>query len=261
MTFQDITIKGGNQQFANTIINTGGQKSKDMTIQNLIAQGKTEQAIKILVENEVEGALTLSARWYQLKREKLQGVIHESDAKLEHNQINNSVLYYAKESEKPINIPTSTSTVCFSDVMQLNEAILQKIIKDNRRRRNHIAVKAEELMTAFRTHKDAKAANPSHDPSGRRIKALQASFKELMDSLSETKKDEIEVVVKRVNNLLSAPIPSYDNLNEAYNLVCGRGYTDSYVMQQLQARPNDTEVRITIAEKIEGFLGGLTITK
>lgn len=57
----------------------------------------------------------------------------------------------------------------------------------------------------------------------------------------------------RIEKLLSAPTPSYDDLNEAYKLTSGRGMKDEWCEQMLRERPDDKNVRWDMTEKIEAY--------
>ena len=89
------------------------------------------------------------------------------------------------------------------------------------------------------------------------MKQIKQAEKDLQNELDEEKLDSLENIVNRINGLLLETIPPYQNLSEAYKLASGRGMRDTWIEQQLSLMPDDIEVKITIAERIETFAANI----
>lgn len=223
-----------------------------MNIQNLIAAGKIETAIQTLVDNGIDGATLLMSRYNSAKRQNTLGLVDSSEHQRTMNQIAHAALSYAG-NENAYQAPPQYSapkTTVFSD---FNEKALLEIVTTNKRRRPEIAAEAQSILNEYRAWKDEKTVTPSYDPVNRRFKALQVKADELVKRLSDEKEVSLEKIVERIAKLLESPVPEYSDLKEAFSLASGRGFRSSWIEQQLQSQPNDEEVRISIAEKIEEF--------
>lgn len=221
-------------------------------IQNLIANGKTEQAIQCLLDQNCQEAVLLMSRYNRAKKENLQGMVSSSEHQRTMNQINHSVLSLVGSENTYQALPqySAPQTAVFGD---FNEKALLEIVTSNKRRRPEIATEAQTILNEYRTWKDEKTVTPSYDPVNRRFKALQVKADELVKRLSDEKEVSLEKIIERIAKHLEAPVPKYSDLKEAFDLAAGRGFRSSWIEQQLQSMPNDEEVRISIAEKIEEF--------
>lgn len=224
-----------------------------MNIQQLIQLGKIDAALTLLPQTTE--TIMLTSRFNALKRNSNLGLITFQEAAMQQNQIVNAILNLASDStiSSTSSIPISRPTV----VGDFNESALIGIVANNKRRRIEIAEEAQKILNDYRSYKDQKAQTPTFDPANRRFKALQEAANQLINRLETEKENDLVKTVERIAALLEAPIPTYEELNEAYNLACGRGFKKTYIEQQLQNRPDDEEVRIIIAEEIEGFAASL----
>ena len=226
-----------------------------MDIQQLIQSGKIEAALMLLPHTT--DAIMLKSRFNSLKKDTHLGLISFHEASLQRNQIAHAILNLANDST--INSTSQFSISRPTVVEDFNETALMSIVANNKRRRVDIAAEAQKILNDYRSYKDQKAQTPTFDPANRRFKAIQETANQLINRLEAEKENDLVKTVERIAALLEAPIPTYDQLNEAYNLACGRGFKKTYIEQQLQNRPDDEEVRIIIAEEIEGFAATLGI--
>lgn len=222
-----------------------------MSVQNLISKGDVKGAIQILLDNNHDGGLQLMSRFNSLAQQEMMGTIDFSHAQIERNRIVQAVLDYS--GEKNGRFSSQTATVAIVTAGDFNESKLLEIITTNKRRRPEVADKAQSILGAYRDYKDTKQTTPSFDPAGRRLRSIQADADELLKSLADEKEASLEKIVERIAKLIEPTIPEYSALKEAYSLASGRGFKNNWVEQQLTTMPDDTEVRISIAEKIEGF--------
>ena len=226
-----------------------------MNIKQLIGSGKINAALMLLPQTTE--ATMLQSRFKSLERDTNLGLISFHEASLQRNQIAHAILNLANDST--INSTSQFSISRPTVVEDFNETALMSIVANNKRRRVDIAAEAQKILNDYRSYKDQKAQTPTFDPANRRFKAIQETANQLINRLEAEKENDLVKTVERIAALLEAPIPTYDQLNEAYNLACGRGFKKTYIEQQLQNRPDDEEVRIIIAEEIEGFATSLGI--
>jgi len=222
-----------------------------MTIKDCIMKGNVKAAIECLAEIDQNAAIGLSSRFSTLSRNKSLGIISYDDATIEQNKIVAALLSFAGGSH-------STNLQQYNHPQQNEQSGLSQIIADNKRRRPDIAQRAQQILNDFRDYNDEKVKNPSYDISGRRLAQIKKLEKDLQNELDEQKLDSLENIVDRINSLLLDTVPPYQNLSEAYKLASGRGMRDTWIEQQLQLMPNDVEVQITIAERIETFAANIS---
>lgn len=220
-----------------------------MQISNLITKGKIEEAIQILIDNQVDGAISLMGRFNRNKKDNLLGLLTRDQYDRENNKISHAILYYADEDTDNVT-PDTTSNTSLEDV-------LLRISAENKRRNIPVYDECQIILKEYRDYKDTKATNSLFDVTGRRYKAIEAKAIELINRLKESKELSKEDFAARIEELLSEVIPTYDSLKEAYELACGRGFKNNWIEQQLNQRPSDADVRINITEEIEAFVAKL----
>lgn len=219
-------------------------------IQALIGRGRVKEAIEILVQKDVDNALLLSSRYSRLCGEKNRGVINEKDASVESNCIVNSILESAKLHFGGTIVTSPRYTPQSSGEFS---STLTQIVRENFRRNPAIANESQAILDEYRGWQDARSKNATFDVANRRLNLIKEKAESLIKRLSKRQEDAKVNTVERIAKLLTDPVPSYLQLQEAYTLACGRGFKSSYIEQQLQSKPSDKEVRITITEKIEQF--------
>jgi uncharacterized protein (UPF0335 family) len=212
-----------------------------MNIQQLVAQNKLKEAIA-LIPDENERTI-IAGRLTTLEKKINFGIINYENQTIEHNRICQAILYHAKEANN-------------NTTMQINslEDALNTIVRDNKRRRSELALKAEQYLKIWREYTDEKKRTPAFDIAGRRLKVITDSINEFLNSLNEAQKDDLEAIVARVTKLIDPAIPSWDAINEAYTLLVGRGFIDKYISENIKLQPNDNEAKIRCAESIEEYL-------
>lgn len=221
-----------------------------MDIKRLLAQGNLKGALELLVEKGDNTAILLMGRYSRVIKDYRIGICSQETYRLTINQITHAVLRNSNLSvpnQQPVSITPLPNKNTF------NEHALLEIVKINKRRRPAIAEEANQVLTKYRTWKDNKTISPSFDPVGRRLRAIQQKATALIERLQQEKETALEDIIGRISTLLQEPIPTYQALAEAYKLSSGRGFNSIYIENQLQAQPDDEEVRITIAEQIEAY--------
>lgn len=249
-------INGNNNNVFSNINNSQisiGNNMWKSQIQQLVGQGRLKEAIALYVLNNGEGATLLSGRFHENERSKNLGTISNSDYNMEYNKISHALLSYigvdsSYQAPQKVEMPIVSS----------HEVILLQIVKDKRRRDDKVADEAQSLLDELTKHNQEKKVNPSYDVAGRRYLILETKINKFIKEVQESKLDSLEQIVNRISVLL-AGIPSYEFLNEAYKLAQGRGFTSEYCDRNLHNRPEDDEVKITIAEKIENFIATINV--
>lgn len=223
-----------------------------MQIQNLVAAGNLEKAIKMLENEYPNEAILLMGRYSRNEASNRRGIIDKKDYDREHNRIADAVLSYA--GCEPLSTPNNSND---SSIGLGFESTLLRISAENKRRNTVIYDECQAIIKEYREYKDTKAVNPLHDTTGRRYKIIEAKANDLIAKLNETKELSKEDFAKAIEKLLSATIPTYEELADAYKLANGRKFKSHWIEQQLESKPNDTEVRIRIAEEIEIFVSSI----
>ncbi len=221
-------------------------------INKMIGDGNLMQALTVLIGEGFSDAIILKAQLENAEKNYRLGLIGHDDKQNSVNRILFATLEMAKkspgQSEKPMSreMPPAAPKAI--------ESWLLNVISQNKRRNQTLYDDAQDLLKRYRDYQDQKAENPAFDPSGRRIESILKSIQDFKTKIEETGKDQTENTVARITTLISERVPTYEQLQEAYNLAVGRGMSNKTVERLLEARANDEEPRIQIAEAIELFL-------
>lgn len=126
-------------------------------IQDLIGKGYVKQAIQMLIDLKIDGAILLMARFNRNEKDSMLGTIDGNSYRMESNKIVQAILHSAgSDSQTPIEQPQAFSS---TDI----ETKLLRIAAENKRRNLYIYQEAQAILTEFREYKDQKAVNSLHD--------------------------------------------------------------------------------------------------
>lgn len=215
----------------------------------MIGDGNLENALDALIQEGKSEAYLLKSQFSNAKKNKMLGFLGDS----EWRQIYARISFAALEM-CPVSSPIQPESHMPPLSLHGLDTWLLQTIKDNKRRNEALSNAAQALLTRYRDHQDEKAKNPSFDPAGRRFDGIMKDIKDFKYSLEEKGKDNLENTVTRITALISDRVPTYEKLQEAYNLAVGRGMNSKEVERMLEAKADDEEPRISIAERIESFL-------
>lgn len=251
----NIEIKGnGNFVFSGSesskiTINTMNNKSQ---IQDLVSRNKIDEALALL-PNDSDTVL-LASRWNRLKRDEMLGTISFSDAQQQRARIIQALLSYAgcDADAMPANRPGQ-----LTHTSQGWEPQLLQIIKDNDRKNEDNAKRAIELLEAFRSYYDLKRTRAFFDRSGEKLEEIQQQFEDFKKTLNKSENESVEKFIDRVAEHLSARVPDWPSIADAYRLCLGRGFRSQFIEVNLTATPNDNDAKLSAVKTIEDFLGTL----
>lgn len=218
-------------------------------IRKMIGDGNLEKALDMLIQEGKSEAYLLKSQYNNAKSIQMLGVLEDSEWRRTYARIS-----YAALEMCTVSGTAQPETQMPPVSLHALDTWLLQTIAANKRRNEALSNEAQALLTRYRDHQDEKAKNPSFDPAGRRLDGILKGIKDFKYSLEEKCKDNLENTVSRINFLISDRVPTYEQLQEAYNLAVGRGMSDKTVERLLEARANDEEPRISIAERIESFL-------
>lgn len=229
---------------------------KDEVI-NLISRGHVHEAVKALLSHSNPSAIAISGRYNRLKQDIRNGIISYENSSQEQSRIVQSIL-----SSIGADIDTGLGTDIVPGITNAvggdkTKALLDRLqlIREYTIRRNpQLSNEAYALIGEIRAYNDEKRVNPLYDPTNRRMTLFENRVLGLESSSQISNENKYEEFVGKISPLLSDTVPSYENLKEAYSLACGRGFISSHIERQLEAMPDDDEVRISIAEQIEHFV-------
>lgn len=211
-------------------------------IQQLIAQGRTKEALEALPStNEV---IQLQGRLSALLRQEMLGLIDSSNARLERNSINQSVLSLSGIDSSTQVKPSQMDNK--SKLLSLSKE-LARIDPDN-------AQKAKELYKDLAGYYEEKALDDLYDVSGRLLKALNDDIESFLGSLHENNLDDKEDFATAIKMKLEATIPSWKEIESAYKLALGRGMKDSYIEDCIKAKVEDRRTKVNCADRITNWV-------
>lgn len=212
-------------------------------IQQLIAQGKTKEALEALPSNNE--VIQLQGRLSALLRQEMLGTIDSSNARLERNNINQAVLSLAGVDVDAAQVKT-TQMDNKSKLLSLSKE-LARIDPDN-------AQKAKELYKDLAGYYEEKALDDLYDVSGRLLKALNEDIESFLGSLHENNLDDKEDFATAIKMKLEATIPSWKEIESAYKLALGRGMKDSYIEDCIKAKVEDRRTKVNCADRITNWV-------
>lgn len=241
----------------NKIVITNNHMTPQQTIQNLVGSNKIEQAIKALYqvpEINRNDVVLLQSRWNRLSREQMLGMLSYSEHSQQQAKIVSAILSYAgcDTNAMPDQQPTQVT-----HSPQGWEPQLLQIIRDNDRKNTDNVKRATTLLEAFRSYYDLKRTRSFFDRSGEKLQEIQDEFKAFKKNLNKSENESVEKFIDRVADHISAAIPDWPSIAEAYRLCLGRGFVDSFIERNLTATPNDDDAKLKAVQSIENFLGSL----
>lgn len=200
----------------------------------------------------------LLGRLSHLERNVMLNTIDSRDENLERNKIIDSAMSLGEEAGLlPKGRTQTPPPPPITDNGGIDKNTLLTIIRENRRRRPDYTKKVSDFLAEYNTYTQQKETLITFDPVGRRFKALKETYNLLLSELEEDKDKGLEDICAKVDDLLSAPCPTYDDLNKAYDLVCGRGFVDDWIAINLKNRPSDNETRFAITDRIEAYTASI----
>ena len=221
-------------------------------IQDLLSRNKIDEALALLPNNN--DTVLLAGRWNQLKRDEMLGTLSFSKASQQRARIVQALLSYAGCDFDTM--PTQRQTQV-THAPQGWEPQLLQIIRDNDRKNTNNVKRATTLLESFRSYYDLKRTRSFFDRSGEKLQEIQEEFEAFKKTLNKSENESVEKFIDRVAEHISAAIPDWPSIAEAYRLCLGRGLVDSFIERNLTATPNDDDAKLKAVQSIESFLGSL----
>ncbi len=222
-------------------------------VAKLVSKGKIEDALKILISNDITDALLTLSQYNNLLRRSRLGLVSNENYNLGLSNIVSTTLYHA-------GISNEETEMSMNDNIKENhskediEETLHGIMAVHRKRDPEVISKAKELLVLFRNWKDEKVTNPLYDPSNKNLQIIRGLVDDLIQWISNRKEESIEDIAKKISDLFGGKIPDYYQLKEAYKLLETKGFNDQYIEKQLESEVLFLNTRIEISEKIEQFI-------
>lgn len=226
-------------------------------VQHLISSNKIEEAINALYEVpgiNTNDAIHLQSRWNGHKRNQILGMLSFSEASQEQAKIVSALLSYAGCDQSTM---VATKPTYLTQSAPNWESALLQIIKDNDRKNTDNVKRATTLLESFRAYYDLKRTRSFFDRSGEKLQEIQDKFEAFKKTLNKSENESVEKFIDRVADHISAAIPDWPSIAEAYRLCLGRGFVDSFIERNLTATPNDDDAKLKAVQSIENFLGSL----
>lgn len=221
-------------------------------ILNLVSKNQLDQAFDLMPDSN--DMVLLKGRWNKLKRDKMLGLLDFREEQTTQARIVAALLSYAgcDTDAMPSQRPTQAT-----HTPQGWEPQLLQIIKDNDRKNEDNAKRAIELLEAFRSYYDLKRTRAFFDRSGEKLEDIQRQFEDFKKTLNKSENESVEKFIDRVAEYLSARVPDWPSIADAYRLCLGRGFRSQFIEVNLTATPNDNDAKLSAVKTIEDFLGTL----
>lgn len=212
----------------------------------LVKRNELDQVFKLLPEDN-STVISLRNRYSRFYASRISGITSRENLNIEQNNIVDAILMFIDTLDENggTTPPTPNSTAMTS---------LEDLHNHYRRRDPDFAAEIYCLLEDFSKYENQKSTTPGFDTSGRRLRVLIVKKQSLLSKHRERSLDSLESKTAKIVNLLKDNVPSWDNLQEAWNISHGLGMSSTWIPQALQNRADDAEVRIKVAEAIETFL-------
>lgn len=237
----------------------------DQQVAHLVAQGQLSRAIKLLCENNYDGALQLSARLNTLEQKERMGTISLSDASVQRSQITDSALSLVgiKQIQSPIGMsqernysihPTPKASVeanrdylgkmaeARSYALGSLEDTLRFTDKESELERLH-----DVLTIQLADCEKAYLRDPLYDLDEKAYKAVLITVNKISAESRAVRKELNEKRVREYVDLCKQEDPSWDELNVVYAYARSLGFNNHLVAEWIQTRPNDIASRRAVA--------------
>lgn len=240
---------GGNK----ITINTNNMKDQ---IRAFIAANQLAKAIILLhrISDERQDGngndiFLLESRLNGLERQERLGTIPFDNANVERARITAAILSLAGLSHTP----TPSATPTHTQPKNWEQTLLEVEAKYTRQN-PAIAREASQLLVLFRQYHDRKRVSRIFDINGTRLEEHEAELEKFLNKVNGQVMESRENFVEKVAELLSATVPDWSSIEEAFTLCVGRGMSSNHMENVIQKRPNDDEAKLRIVEAIESFL-------
>jgi hypothetical protein len=215
---------------------------------NLLVAGKFKELFAILAtDSELNGYIVLlSGRYTKNERDSSLNLICRDDYTLELSRIRAAAMDYIDMYSG--NVPTSTPIKATESTVMIQ---LKSLTQDSKLQRLHknLYQKAVDLYKQFQEYNEKKdAPNSIYDSSGRIKDMLNVAYKSLLESIENAGKDGKESMEILVNKKLSEGVPSWDVIQEVYDVAVGRNYSNNFIERNLKSRVNDDFAKVEAAD-------------
>ena len=222
------------------------------TFYELVASADITSAFKMLPASD-EKTLLLS-RWNKNEKDDGLGLLDKRDYDKERNRVVNALISLGTEAGLcPKDTTAKPETPQNRSDGAIDENLLVNAIRENWRRRPDFTERIKKFMEEYAAYKLKTQTEPTFDVAKRRLAIFKDAYKTILAELGAKKEDDLVSFVEKIDTLLSDLLPSYKKLEEAYKLVCGRGFVDEWVERQLKNKPADNDTIIEIADRIQAF--------
>lgn len=221
-----------------------------MTIQDLIAQNRLEEAFNALPDTQDK--ILLLSRYNTLCRNNNSGILTSSEYGVERSRIVVALLHLVGNNETFSNTNRSQMSSKDSLIKIMSDYRRFKTIQDSKEYAYYNTAKV--LLNEIEKHESKKRVEPTYDVSGRMERGLNAQYLELMESLKETKLDNKEDFATAIKLKLGEDIPAWKDIESAYKLCVGRGMNNPRIEAAIKAKPSDIQSKVECADLIERWV-------
>ncbi len=210
-------------------------------IKNLLLNNRMREAIEVLREKDIEGAIEVQARHNRFLRDIISGVLSHEEQTLALNRIRQSVLLIAgiddyectPEQVRPLYLSLQLNSLYYQYKklgLQLLP-ILEGMILTYKNKNPRVVVEAKKLWQEYlNLEKEGVISN-------KELGIIEQKLADLIDFASkkreEVKDESKEVFAKKIMGLFNGLIASESVLKEAYDLCKERGFADTWIENKL----------------------------
>jgi hypothetical protein len=226
--------------------------------QKLIAAGKIQECIDAFLEMDgdvYEQTILLSARWVRNEESNLRGLLDPRDYTVARNQIVRALTHIAF-GIKGFSVVSTTSAKSEISSQYTRENIIV-LIQHFSRRNPEASEQFEQCLAEFDSYQKAKTQFAGYDATGRQRVKMQTDFEILYNNAVNAKADNFEEEITQIQKLISARVPTVQDLTTAYAIASGLGYRNSELERLLELPVHTNETRIKITEALEAYLKSL----
>lgn len=229
------------------------------TIRRMIAEGYSKEALEWISENTISSSdrnlcFNLMGQLASLTKRHNMGTIANQDYTIGINRINVAALHLIDSgiftsAPAPLEIPANKC--------DFSETALLKIIKQYQRKLPNVSEIAQQLLTKLQDYNNQKRIKSTFDPAGRKMRGMKATFKTLVSTIDDLSDDKTEQFAERIEQLLSANFPSWQNISTAYGLCLGKNFRNTQIERCIDVQPDDDDAKADCADAITEFVGNL----
>lgn len=222
-------------------------------ILDLIRKGDLKGAINLMVADPKKAttAMILSSQLTRLDKESMMGILDYNQSAMHRNRITVAAIALAGGNVEKVMAPQA-----YSRQVQNTGSLLKELnnIVYTLRRTDEAAYKVGQKIQADLLEYLGEEGTPGHDVNGTKIAELKSRIQDLKNKKYEASLTSREQNVAKIKEHLSARMPSWEDIESAYNLAKALDLVSNRLDDTVRNKVDNWDAKYSVIETIENAL-------